>query len=102
MNNSTDIKDAVSGYVQYRKTFKAILVAEGVTDTSIETMLFQLPDFNKILPNEAVALFLGFKRELIWFLSKKGYSQREISRRLGVTSVRSVNEILKEDKWTEI
>lgn len=98
MNSSADIKEAITGYIQYRNTFKAILRAEGMTETSIESTLFQLPDFDKILPDEGVVLFLGFKKGLIWFLSKQGYSQREISRRLGGTSVRAVNEILKENK----
>lgn len=52
------------------------------------------PDFTKMTQKEALELFLEIRRELIFYLSENGFSQRQISRNIGGSSQRAVSNTL--------
>jgi hypothetical protein len=52
------------------------------------------PDFKNMSIAEATDLFNQIRHDLILYLSSLGLSQREISRRIGGSSVHAVNNVL--------
>lgn len=53
------------------------------------------PDFNTMTVDEARQLFVEIRADFIKYLSSHGFTQREIARRLGGTTQKSVNYSLQ-------
>ena len=77
---------------------KQILVDCEIPANLIESYMTRVPDFNKMYPDEVVKFYQGIRHEMISYLNRKGFSQREISRRLGGSTHRIVNLELKKEK----
>ena len=57
-----------------------------------------IPNFDKLLPDDVTTLFRDIKELTIMYYNAHGFSQREISRRLGGLSTIAVSKTLKEKK----
>lgn len=58
-------------------------------------------NFDEITVLEAQNLFLEIRKNFVLRLAREGLSQREISRRMGGSSLRAVNQVLSESKEQE-
>lgn len=90
---------------QYRyivtNTHEALELA-GVPKKLLYYYTFVWPDLNEVLPEDIVKFFDELRVQVIIYLRKMGFSQREIARRLKGGSYFIVNQVLQEYEKTKL
>lgn len=100
MNNK--VQEILNIYKQTLENTQNALKEADVPDNMIELYLSRLPDFNKLLPEDVVKIFQDFRKAFVIYLDKRGFSQREIARRMGGSSQIMVHQILQEERDKEV
>ena len=91
-------KEIIDVLLEVMDKTKEALSELGMPANMIELNTNFHPDFEKLLPEEVITLFREFRLEMVLYLNRRGFSQREISRRMGGSSQKTVNKVLKESK----
>ena len=90
------IQSILHDLITYINTVEQTLRELGVPENLIQQEVMFIPDFDKMLPDDVERVFQRVRFLTISYYNSHGFSQREISRRLGGTSLLSVNKYLKE------
>jgi|WetSurSiteA1Bulk_404760.scaffolds.fasta_scaffold05680_2 hypothetical protein len=91
------IQSILHDLMEYINAVQNTLRQLEVPENLIQQETLLLPDFDKMLPDDVEVVFQRIRFLTINYYYTHGFSQREISRRLGGTSVLSVNKYIKEN-----
>jgi hypothetical protein len=91
------IQSILHDLIKYINAVQATLRQLGVPENLIQQETMVLPEYDKMLPDDVERIFQRVRFLTIDYFHTHAFSQREISRRLGGTSVLSVNKYLKEN-----
>lgn len=93
-----EVKKTLQSYRNFRDNTREILSDSGVPDNLIEMYLYEPPVYNKLMPEELITLYQEVRTQLILTLDGRGFSQREISKRLGGSTQKTISVFLKKFK----
>lgn len=91
------IQSILHDLIEYINTVQKTLRQLGVPENLIQQETIVLPEYDKMLPDDVERVFQRIRFLTINYFYTHGFSQREISRRLGGTSVLTVNKYIKEN-----
>jgi len=80
---------------QTRKSAREVLRASEMPQNEIEKVVNPLPDFEKLLPEEVISIYSRIRIEMVLYLHDRGFSQREIAKRMGGSTQPVMHKILK-------
>lgn len=93
-------KQILESYKEMVQNVQQALRIAGMPEAMIVYHTINLPDLERMMPEQVVNFFSEVKIATILYLSDHGFSTREIERRLGGTSAMTINQILKEYRPT--
>ena len=97
MNQKT--AEALKIFEKVYESTRQILDDAGIPANMIEVYTAKIPRFDRMFPEEVVEVFQSIKRATIVYLYQKGFSHREIARRLAGSSTPVIRaEIEKYEK----
>lgn len=95
------VKEILNSHKEMTKNVCEALRQANVPEPLIASYTFNTPNIDKMLPEDVLRLFKDFKKIIILYLNKMGFSQREISRRIGGNLV-LVNQTIREKEKLEM
>ena len=93
-------KEILLNYKDMVKNIYEALRLAGMPESMIVYNTINLPDLSRMLPEDVVNFFAEVKTMTIVYLSDRGFSIREIERRIGGSSALTVTQVLKEYRPT--
>ena len=102
-NNRPEV--VLQDYQKYRDNVQELLREARMPENLIQLQTMVLPEMSALLPEEVEQIFQDIKRLTVLYYHARGFSQREITRRLGGQSLYTVNKMIKEvyeDNQTDI
>jgi len=89
-------KELLKEYRTVVEQIKEDLRAAGMSENQIILHTINLPEFERMIPEDTIKLFRDIKKLLIIHLDELGLSTRQIAKRLGGNSHNYVKKILDE------
>ena len=94
--NPKRIKKILQYYNAIVDNTREALLLSGVPNKLIFFYLFMPPKLEEMIPEDVVLFYREIRKNVVIYLRQSGFTQREISLRLGGSSYHIVSKILKE------
>jgi len=98
MENIEKQKEILVKFAEAIKNFQEALRLAGMSETSILYNTINLPDFDKMLPDDVIKFYHQVKEMVVLYFNSLSLSRREIERRLGAHSRVYVKEVIDKQK----
>lgn len=97
-------QDVLNNYREMVKNIYEALRLSGMPEHMIVFNMINLPDLSRMLPENVVDFYNEVRTLVVIYLSDRGFSTREITKRVGLNSNTMISDILKEyrPKPTEV
>lgn len=99
--NEEKIKEILDTYKETILKIEEALALAGVPSNLIPIYTIYFPQFQRMLPEDAIKIFKNLRELLIIYLRELGFTHREIARRIGGSGTTTVFEILKKYNMLE-